>query len=97
MIFDDPNRENWENLANSIIWSAVKDFRRIYRKYLMDPKYKFYEEKIVNLIRFFTSEYFLLLTSLDGPTLVRNLKQEVEEKVASEKKKRRRERRKPHK
>ena len=83
----DPNQESWENLANAIVLSAVKDFRRSYRKYLKDPENRDVADEVAALIRFFDSDYYCLLTSLDGATLVRKLKKEVEEKVNAEKKK----------
>ena len=85
MIFDDPNQENWNNLANAIVLSAVKDFRRAYKKYLKNPEDKAVADEVASLINFFTGENFLLFTSVDGGYIVRKLKEEVEKKVEAEK------------
>lgn len=85
MIFDDPNQENWNNLANAIVLSAVKDFRRAYKKYLKNPEDKAVADEVASLINFFTGEYFLLFTFVDGGYIVRKLKEEVEKKVEAEK------------
>ncbi len=76
---------NWENLANAIVLSAVKDFRTEYKRYLKNPKSKDAVNEVAALIRFFTSEYYSSLTSVDGEFLVRKLKSEVEEKINAEK------------
>ena len=85
MIFDDPNQENWNNLANAIVLSAVKDFRRAYKKYLKNPEDKAVADEVASLINFFTGENFLLFTFVDGGYIVRKLKEEVEKKVEAEK------------
>ncbi len=72
---------NWENLANAIVLTAVKDFRTEYKRYLKNPKSKSAAAEVASLIRFFTSEYYSSLTSVDGEFLVRKLKEEVEEKI----------------
>ena len=85
MVHKDATRENWENLANAIILTAVKDFRTEYKKLLKNPKSKTAAAEVASLIRFFTSEYYSSLTSVDGEFLVRKLKSEVEEKINAEK------------
>lgn len=85
MVYKDATRENWENLANAIILTAVKDFRTEYKKLLKNPKSKSAAAEVTSLIRFFTSEYYSSLTSVDGELLVRKLKSEVEEKLYAEK------------
>lgn len=85
MVHKDTTRENWENLANAIILTAVKDFRTEYKKLLKNPKSKTAAAEVASLIRFFTSEYYSSLTSVDGEFLVRKLKSEVEEKINAEK------------
>ena len=82
---EEATRSNWENLANAIILTAVKDFRTEYKKLLKNPKSKAAATEVASLIRFFTSEYYSSLTSVDGEFLVRELKSEVEEKINAEK------------
>ncbi len=85
MIYEDATRANWENLANAIVLAAAKDFRTEYKKLLKNPKSKTAAAEVASLVRFFTSEYFSSLTSVDGEFLVRKLKSEVEEKINAEK------------
>ena len=85
MVNDEGTKANWENLANAIVLSAVKDFRTEYKKLLKNPKSKSAAAEVASLIRFFTSEYYSSLTSVDGEFLVRKLKSEVEEKLNVEK------------
>ena len=79
-------RKNWETLANAIVLTAVKDFRTEYKRYLKNPKSKVAAAEVASLIRFFTSDYYSSLTSVDGEFLVRKLKDEMEEKLNDEKK-----------
>lgn len=78
-------RTNWENLANAIVLTAVKDFRTEYKKLLKNPKSKTAAAEVASLVRFFTSDYYSSLTAVDGEMLVRKLKSEVEEKINAEK------------
>ena len=73
---------SWENLANAVVLSAVRDFRTEYKKLLRNPNSK---AAVASLVRFFTSDYYKSLTSVDGGFLVRKLKDEVEEKINAEK------------
>ena len=66
--------------------TAVKDFQRNYKRYLRNPKSKDVASEVASLIRFFTSDYYSSLTSVDGEFLVRKLKDEMEEKLNDEKK-----------
>lgn len=85
MVHEDATRGNWENLANAIVLSAVKDFRMEYKKLIKNPKSKSAAAEVASLVGFFTSEYYSTLTSVDGEFLVRKLKSEVEEKLNVEK------------
>ena len=75
MVHEDATRANWENLANAIVLTAVKDFRTEYKRLLKNPKSKSAAAEVASLVRFFTSEYYSSLT----------LKSEVEEKLNVEK------------
>ena len=81
MIHEGATTTNWENLANAIVLSAVKDFRTEYKRYLKNPNSKAAAAEVESLIRFFTSDYYSSLTSVNGEFLVRKLKSEVEEKL----------------
>jgi len=82
---EEATRANWENLANAIVLTAVKDFRTEYKKLLKNPKSKAAAAEVASLVRFFTSDYYSPLTTVDGEYLVRRLKNEVEEKINAEK------------
>lgn len=84
MTADEVIRANWENLANAIVLSAAKSFRKEYKRLLKNSKSKTAAAEVASLIRFFTSEYYSSLTSVDGEFLIRMLKREVEEKINAE-------------
>lgn len=70
--------EPFMNLANAIILQAVKDYRVALRKHQKRPKYQPSIETINEVERFFRSEWYRELTSVDGEMLIRKLKSEVE-------------------
>ena len=59
------NQENYEKLANAIILQAVYDFR----------KSGSYQTRN-SIKRFFRSDWFKVLTNVDGEMLIRRLEQE---------------------
>ena len=59
------NQENYEKLANAIIVQAVSDFR----------KSGCYQTRN-SIKRFFRSDWFKVLTALDGEMLIKRLEQE---------------------
>lgn len=67
----------YEALANAIILQAVKDYRVAKRKQKYRPKNKDAKLIIEDCERFFRSEWFAALTSVDGELLIKKL-QEVE-------------------
>ena len=71
-------KDPYENLAIAIILLAVKDYRRALRKHKKRPKYKPAIETILEVERFFRSEWYQELTSVDGEMLIQKLKSEVE-------------------
>ena len=53
MVHEDATRANWENLANAIVLSAIKDFRTEYKKLLKNPNdatYKHQMEFVMNML-----------------------------------------------
>ncbi len=62
----------YENLTNAIIFQAVKDYRTAVRR---ENKY---EQE--HLEKFFKSEYFKILSRIDGEKLIQRLKTEKENK-----------------
>ncbi|MCC8013658.1 MAG: hypothetical protein LIO87_00535 [Eubacterium sp.] len=69
---------NYENLANAIIIQAVTDYRKIIgqcRKYNQNWKQN---GEIQTLNKFFRSQWFITLTSIDGERLISMLNKEAE-------------------
>ena len=60
-----------EELANAIILQAVKDYRAARKKGNL--------RKINEIRRFFRSEYFSVLSDLDGKVLIQKLDEEVKD------------------
>lgn len=55
----------YEDLANAIILRAVKDYRRSYNS-----------RELEDIERFFRSDWFGVLTNIDGEMLIRRLREE---------------------
>ncbi len=70
----------YEDLANAVIIQAVKDYRAACRKLKVNPKNRFAKEDIDEITEFFHSDFFTILTNLDGPSLLRKIIQDMEEK-----------------
>ena len=66
----------WQNLANAIIISAVKDYRKALRRQRKNPTSRTAAEEIREIERFFHSEWYGMLTDVDGNFLVRKCKEE---------------------
>lgn len=60
----------YENLAGAIIVQAVKDYKRALEKGERGRKSE--------CVRFFRSDWFKVLTTMDGEFLIRKLKEEVQ-------------------
>ena len=67
----------YEELANAIILQAVKDYREALRLLGMNPNDKSAKRDQRNIERFFRSEWFSILTDLNGELLMKKLKEEV--------------------
>lgn len=67
--------ECYENLANAIVVQAVKDYRSARRMQNIDPHSA--RGKIGNLRKFFRSDWFSVLTGIDGEYLIRKLDKEA--------------------
>ena len=66
----------YENLAQAIILQAVKDYRAARKKLKHHPKNKEAKLMIEDCERFFRSDWFASLTSVDGGMLLTKLKEE---------------------
>ncbi len=73
--------EGWKNLANAIILQAVKDFRPAYRRLRRHPNDKTAQNQVRELTKFFCSDYFTILTDLDGPAMLNRIMREMDERM----------------
>lgn len=67
----------YENLANAIVLSAVTDYRESLQRWTRHPKKQLYIAEKQSLERFFRSDWFSVLTSLDPEVLISRLMHEV--------------------
>ena len=67
----------YENLANAIILQAVKDYRAAKKKLKRNPKNKDAKLIVGDCERFFCSDWFGQLTSVDGKMLLKKLQEEL--------------------
>ncbi len=72
--------ENYQKLANAIILQAVKDFRPAYRRLKRFPNDSAAQSTVREITKFFCSDYFCVLTDLDGPALLQRIMREMDEK-----------------
>ena len=68
----------YENLANAIILQAVKDYRVALKCLKVNPRNKTAIADKDEIEKFFRSDWFSVLTSVDGEMLIRSLNMEVE-------------------
>lgn len=69
---------NYENLANAIILQAVKDYRMALKSIKANPRNRTAMADKDEIERFFRSDWFSVLTSVDGEMLIRSLQMEVD-------------------
>lgn len=67
----------YENLANAIVLSAVADYRAVLQRWSQHTQKEVYRQEKAVLERFFRSEWFSVLTSLDPELLIQRLCEEV--------------------
>lgn len=70
----------YENLAQAIIVTAVKDYRSAKRKLQKNPQHGGAATECRSIERFFRSRMFGNLTALDGEILIAQLQDEFNEK-----------------
>ncbi|MCW6662753.1 hypothetical protein NHG23_02485 [Aerococcaceae bacterium NML190073] len=66
----------YQNLANEIVLSAVKDYRRVLKKLKHYPKNEDALQEKASCERFFRSSWFGMLTSIGPEMLIKKLQQE---------------------
>ena len=67
----------YENLANSIVLSAVKDYREANKKLTRGRKNTESQRTHDECLEFFRSKWFSILTSVDPEFLIQKLDEEV--------------------
>ena len=67
----------YENLANAVVLLAVEDYRKLLKKLSRHPERRSAMAAVNESEKFFKSEYFKVLTTVDGETLLRKLKEET--------------------
>ncbi|ECC0657005.1 hypothetical protein HCZ39_11790 [Listeria monocytogenes] len=72
--------EPYQDLANAIILMAVKDYRDALKKLMKRPRYGPAQDMKNEVERFFRSDWYRELTSVDGNVLIKKLQAEVSEK-----------------
>jgi hypothetical protein len=71
------NGEPYENLANAVILQAVRDYRTTLKALRMNPRSKAAQTEKESIERFFRSQWYQALTTVDGEMLIRKLNEEV--------------------
>lgn len=71
------NGEPYENLANAVILQAVRDYRTALKALRMNPRNKAAQTEKESIERFFRSQWYQALTTVDGKMLIRKLNEEV--------------------
>lgn len=68
------NEDGLENLANAIILQAVKDYRKALKGYSIDGRNC--SSVVSECERFFRSEWFRVLTNVNGEYLITRIRKE---------------------
>lgn len=67
----------YERLANAIVLQAVSDYRAALRKVRKNPKNREALDSALQIEKFFYSQWYQILTSVDGEYLITQLRKEV--------------------
>ena len=73
----------YEELANAIIEQAVKDFKKALKCHLVHPNRKEYINNISELKKFFRSNWFSILTDLDGEYIINGVYDMVKKEMVA--------------
>lgn len=73
---EETKMDPWHSLANAIVIQAAKDYRVALRRLRRKPNNKSALSEIVDLERFFRSEWYAALTNVPGELLIQKLKEE---------------------
>ncbi|WP_373207031.1 hypothetical protein [Coprococcus phoceensis] len=71
----------YEALANAIVLQAVNDYRAALKKVKKNPQNKIAIDEALQIERFFKSQWYQTLTSVDGEYLINKLRKEASEPI----------------
>lgn len=69
----------YEALANAIVLQAVNDYRAALKKVKKNPNNRTALDEALQIERFFRSQWYQVLTSVDGEYLIDRLRREASE------------------
>jgi len=69
--------DSYERLANAIVLQAVKDYRFAMKRLAIYPRNDSALYTKLEIERFFRSDWYTLLTTVDPETLIKRLNEEV--------------------
>lgn len=73
----------YQALANAVVEMAVKDYKQALKQHYRFPDNEDYKTEVANLERFFRSDWYVMLTSLDGEYLMAGVRRMVRLEVAA--------------
>ena len=89
-MFEKKSDAGYENLAQAVIIQAADDFRQSYMSVLENPRDKDARDEVEAIGRFFLSDWYRMMTRVDGTYLMRKLRTEVKHKYEQKKAKKQR-------
>lgn len=69
--------DSYERLANAIILSAVSEYRAALKRVKRNQGSKTAMDEVLRIEKFFRSQWYQQLTSVDGEFLIRRLQDEI--------------------
>ena len=75
--------DSYQALANAVIELAVKDYKKALKQHYRFPNSKDYADEVSKLERFFRSDWYEMLTDLDGEYLMAGVRRMVRLEVAA--------------
>ena len=69
--------DKYEDLANAIVITAVKDYRDVLKKLKKHPNSNYLQHTKNEIERFFRSKWYSVLTDIDPEFLIKKLNEEV--------------------
>ena len=73
----------YEELANAIIEQAVKDFRKALKCHFIHPNRKDYANEVLKLKQFFRSNWYSILTDLEGEYIINGVYDMVKKEMVA--------------